>query len=387
MLLEENDYRQLVEYLTGVFGKLYGRLDERVGRWALKVEPLDPQTYPKGNTRQYYRWELPENPPSKLAYLSGLYASEEECHSAKQRLLAQIVFMEDASAGAGLFDDLSSLRKRLLAYDDTLDRGIVCPITGQPVTIRDIQIALAETSRIGRAEINIDFAGASAGGNRLDPKNLRWVKPPYYLYALRQATLDATGLKALLSKVQTKAYLTDRRQTGEAASNRDRRWEVSPTDPQFALKQDCIRIEAKLLAQVFELSGAPPIAIDDQMLAQIQAVTHSSLKSGNFRCPISGQVIRYDKFVQEVTQRVHGESPYQVAHLTPLASAGGDGKHEADNISWITELGNRVQGEDSMDKIVKAIYMMADYHREREHLTWQQVEAIAKQANDIRQSG
>ena len=71
----------------------------------------------------------------------------------------------------------------------------------------------------------------------------------------------------------------------------------------------------------------------------------------------------------------------------PWRPTVGTGSMRQINISWITELGNRVQGEDSMDKIVKAIYMMAEYHREREHLTWQQVEAIAKQANDIRQSG
>src|SRR5690242_7852306 len=94
--LSTHEINHLESYLSIVFGRSYRRLTDRINRWALIVEPLNPEKYPKGNTKQFHRWELPNNPPSELAYLRGLYASEEECHVAKYRLMAQIVFMEDA---------------------------------------------------------------------------------------------------------------------------------------------------------------------------------------------------------------------------------------------------------------------------------------------------
>lgn len=45
-----------------------------------------------------------------------------------------------------------------------------------------------------------------------------------------------------------------------------------------------------------------------------------------------------------------------------------------------------MQGQDSIDKIVNEIFFMANYHRKRKGLIWQQVEQIARQAKDITRS-
>jgi hypothetical protein len=384
VLLNEADFNLLTGVLTGIFGTISKRargqasLDERISRWACTVEPLNMATAPKGNSKQYSRWEIPQNPTGRLAYLIGLYASEEDCLAAKHRLLAQIIFMEDAPVDAGLFNYVADLRKRLLTYDSTLDQGVICPITHQPVTIADIKQALLQSSRIGRSELNVDYVAGAGNGNLLEPSNLRWIKPPYYLYALRKAVLDATQLDSLLEKIQTKSYLTDRRQTGDDAGNRVRRWEISPQDPQFAFYRECIRIEAKLLAQIFEMAGAPRAPFPEDTLNEIYVFTRSNATPGDLRCPVSGQIIGYHEFLEKVEKRVHGKSPYQVAHLTPLADVGGEGKHVVENISWITELGNRVQGYDSIEKIVEEIFAMATYHKNRLGLTWEEVEQRAR---------
>ena len=104
-------------------------------------------------------------------------------------------------------------------------------------------------------------------------------------------------------------------------------------------------------------------------------VLPSALSPGSFRCPISGESISFADFLLSLERRTHGRSEYQVAHLIPLAQGG---KHVVGNVSWITELGNRVQGESSLDEIVVQIFSMAYYHKERLGLRWEEVEERAR---------
>jgi hypothetical protein len=369
-MLSQLDFKLLEDYLHDIFGtKNYKRLSERISRWALTVEPLNPDAYPKGNTKQIFRWDIPHH------LYSYLYASQDTCYSALHRLLAQIVFMQ----GVPDLPTLPQLRAVLLDKFPTFNAGIVCPLTGRAIRFDDVVVAILPSSRIGRSEINIDFI-PSQGREILDPDNLSWIYPPYHLYLLRDTFRSCARL---LEKTQTKSYLTDRRQTGDYPSNRERRWEINPSSPQFATYTECIRIEVKLLAQILEFSKAPQIQFDQEVATAIQAIIGSELKSGNFRCPISGQFIAYDTFVTKVAEAEHGSSPYHVAHLIPLART--DGRHAATNISWITELGNRVQGEDAFEDIVDEIFMMAQYHKERLGLDWSAVEHRVQQHSQVKQ--
>ena len=61
--------------------------------------------------------------------------------------------------------------------------------------------------------------------------------------------------KILTKKIKVKTYLTDRAQTGDYKTNREKRWEAHPNDVQYALRRDCMRIETKLLRQIAMFEG------------------------------------------------------------------------------------------------------------------------------------
>jgi hypothetical protein len=69
--------------------------------------------------------------------------------------------------------------------------------------------------------------------------------------------------------------------------------------------------------------------------------------------------------------------------LTPLAKQHRG--HTASNISWITELGNRVQGEDAFDDIVDKIFMMSLYHKDRLGASWKDIEQRVRDVNQTKQ--
>ena len=70
-------------------------------------------------------------------------------------------------------------------------------------------------------------------------------------------------------------------------------------------------------------------------------------------CPITGERLDYDKFVNDVLHPSHGRSAFQVGHLNPLktVSTGESWGHTASNISWISDDGNRIQGSLSMAEV------------------------------------
>jgi hypothetical protein len=350
-------FEWLDDYLRDVF-RNYRRLMRRVSRWTDFAAPLNPATYPKGNTLQVPRWEI----PSRL--YPYLRMDKEVCDEAKLRLLAVIPFMKGAPP-------LPSQRQ----YDEVREKypgmaePVHCPLTGEPLSVTDLQNSAGQTSRIGNQELNIGFAELPPRGEMLSLESLRWVKPPYHVYALRAAF---SQYSRLLTKVQTKAYLTDRKQTGDYPTNREARWEAHPRSPQFAYPRDCVDIEAKLLGQILTFGGADQVDLDDETREQIEHLLGSPMEPGIFRCPVSGESIDYKEFMEVAETSEHGRSKYQAAHLIPIAMPHG--YHTAENVSWITELGNRVQGEDALEDIVQSIFRMARYHKERLGLSWDDIE-------------
>jgi hypothetical protein len=291
--------------------KLFVRMD----RICYKIAPLNSKT---GNTQTLFRWELPKDSPQ--------YATEDECNTIFRTLCNDLL---------GYFGEKDvNPRKPLDGYGN----GSLDP--------EDIKECLARSSRIGSLELPISYMShGNSPVHRLD--NIFWFKPKSNRYALE----DWLNNKTIATKIQVKAFLTDRRQTGDYQTNREVRWETHPQSPQFSTRKDCGEIAQKLIAQIATFNGAPEPGAD--LIPLVEEALGEKFVANSFRCPISGKPIFYEDFVSKVASPVHGRSGYQVGHLNPLASTGG---HIASNISWITDLGNRVQGDESLDNIVDEIF-------------------------------
>lgn len=145
-----------------------------------------------------------------------------------------------------------------------------------------------------------------------------------------RATLPNTSS----NKIKTKAYLTDRAQTGTDQTNRAKRWEILSTDFQFATLEQCWSVEKKLLSDLAHFRDFPT-----EVRESLIQLTLFEQRNGFTRCPITLLELEYNKFIQGP---IHGESQFQVGHLKPLKVGGS---HSGDNVAWITNDGNRIQGD------------------------------------------
>lgn len=157
----------------------------------------------------------------------------------------------------------------------------------------------------------------------------------------------AKAFKEILNKkLKIKTYLTDRAQTGAHKTNREKRWETHPESVQFSLRRDCINIEKSLLLEICSFEGAPNELIEYLINNNLMC------KPSDFhRCPVTLDIIKYNDFINDVISPTHGKSKFQVGHLYPLKAGNSRYGHRANNISWISEDGNRIQGSLSLDEV------------------------------------
>ena len=153
--------------------------------------------------------------------------------------------------------------------------------------------------------------------------------------------------KIISSKIKVKAYQTDRAQTGMHQTNREKRWESHPDNFQFAFRRDCNAIEASLILQVCMFKDVDKTLVD--MLKEHLLLPETF---DYYKCPVTGDILHYDDFENEILNRVHGKSSFQVGHLSPLKSSGS---HVSGNIGWISDDGNRIQGSLSMAEVNKLL--------------------------------
>ena len=74
------------------------------------------------------------------------------------------------------------------------------------------------------------------------------------------AALRGAGVHSnVVSAIRTKALLTAKKIGGAHATNREKRWLVSPDHPQYGTELGCHIIFVKLAAQIFCFDNAPPI--------------------------------------------------------------------------------------------------------------------------------
>lgn len=163
--------------------------------------------------------------------------------------------------------------------------------------------------------------------------------------------------RVLDDKIKIKTYLTDRALTGDFKTNREKRWETHPKSVQFALRRTCLEIEYTLVTQLCAFKDFPA---ESRELLQTEGVLPAELPT--FRCPVTQEPMSFPLFRDALINPQHGRSDFQVGHLNPLKlDEPGDNAagHTADNISWISADGNRIQGSLSLTAVRKLLRKIA----------------------------
>ena len=209
-------------------------------------------------------------------------------------------------------------------------------------------------------ELNVDYENRTLQGDIHTPDNVAffWGELPTKVFALRKYLLNPNNhgyvnfFSATYDKISTKAFLTDRVLTGTHKTNREKRWECHPHSVHFALRKECLSIEAKLIEQICHFDGFP--AELREILYNHNVVQFSGEVS---KCPITLDPISFANFQNEVLNPIHGKAAFQVGHMHPLKSVIDNefSGHTADNISWVSSIGNRIQGELSVDETREVI--------------------------------
>jgi hypothetical protein len=196
--------------------------------------------------------------------------------------------------------------------------------------------------------------------------NLDWVYDDLMLRTLKlrkflraaETSPDAEFFKRVLDdKIKIKTYLTDRALTGPYKTNREKRWETHPQSVQFATRRTCLEIEYKLVTQLCAFEGFPPRARE---VLQAQGILPEKLDV--LRCPVTQEPLSFPLFRDALMNPQHGKSEFQIGHLNPLKldEPGSDfAGHTADNISWISEDGNRIQGPLSLTSVRQLLRRIA----------------------------
>lgn len=159
------------------------------------------------------------------------------------------------------------------------------------------------------------------------------------LKAVRKALRQLGAPSKLLRSVSTKAEMSQRRQTGEFARNRGKRWTLDLRDPQYAPELDCKLIHMELLGMVCEFANAPVI---DDATAEIFAryIGHRPIPN-TYRDALTKERLDYNAFIYEATHSVHGKSLFHIGHEDPTRQI----KHAPDNVSWRSHRSNLIQGD------------------------------------------
>lgn len=166
----------------------------------------------------------------------------------------------------------------------------------------------------------------------------------------------------LNNKIRVKAYLTDRVLTGQYKTNREKRWEVHPTSVHFATRAACIAIERELVEELCYFDGFP--ADVRQSLLGIGVIGTRMVT----QCPMTLEPLSYALISAEVRSPVAGKAAFQVGHKNPLKAVTDDPNvgHTAENIAWISEDGNRIQGSLSVSQVRALLVKIAQNYRKAE---------------------
>jgi len=187
---------------------------------------------------------------------------------------------------------------------------------------------------------------------------LRTLKLRKYLIGSEQSPDASFFNKVLKDKIKVKTYLTDRVLTGDYKTNREKRWETHPSSVHFAERKICMAIEYTLVTQLCHFQGFPE---DFRQRLQEEGILDQNPMPA--LCQITGDVLSYEAFRNELLSPTHGKSDFQVGHLNPLKHEDVHNQssgHTAENISWISADGNRIQGSLSLGDVRMLIKRIAE---------------------------
>ena len=206
--------------------------------------------------------------------------------------------------------------------------------------------------KINAYELPIDYI-KSETSHMHSSSNMIWFWDEKYIQTIQLRSILMSDVnpqantfsKMLKDKIKVKTYLTDRVQTGNHKTNREKRWEVHPNSVHFALRRKCLLIEKTLIEQVLNFKNCP-----EDILKSTEELVE---KTDVYRCPVSLFPMNFLEFENEILHPIHGESKFQVGHLNPLKynSNNRENTHSFENIGWITDHGNRIQGSLSLNEI------------------------------------
>jgi len=214
-------------------------------------------------------------------------------------------------------------------------------------------LQLFESWHLLAYEIPLDYRErkGTSSMHRLD--NVVWTgdDPVKKVVTLRSFLFDKrrnpyTNLFALAyDKIKVKTYLTDRVLAGPHKTNREKRWETHPASVHFALRHTCLATEVALIQQLCHFQDFP-----SELRQALKDAGLLTFRDELFRCPITMEPLSFAEFEREVRDPIHGKAAFQVGHLNPLKSLDDSEQsgHNAENISWVSSEGNRIQGSLSL---------------------------------------
>lgn len=330
------------------------KLPDRIDTVAYKIRLPRPADRSCNSTPMRDRWVTDD---SYLQKGDPRYATEDTCDAIKAMLLAE------ACEFRGVDEPRDHVRT---AAEEVLGRDLepesaTCFQTAEPLGLNDLVVATGiSTYQVGSAELTVEYRTPLTEGGIHEAANVGWVRPPVEILSLR-SILNNNGIPgSLLNKVQLKAYSTDKVTMPPHFSNRDYRWATWVDSNQFASRTDCRGVELQLLAQILEFQGAPRISAEHQ--AEVERHLGRALNLNDCRCPITGEPLMYEEFVDATNNPRPGKSAYHVGHLDPLTRGG---KHYQANVVWMSDAGNRIQGNDTFQEIVALLKRAATYHTNR----------------------
>lgn len=344
---------------TGRKGTLAAKkLNERLDTIAFRIRLPLPSDRSCNQTPLQERWIVA--PESYLTNDDPRFASQEDCELMKATLLAEACEFAGMGGSSSIPGGVISNAERFLERE-LLPESARCITSNELLTLDDlITAATVSTNQVGSAELSVEYRTPLNAGGEHRASNIGWTRPPREILFLRQI-LGQNGVPgSILDKVQLKAYSTDKQTMPPYFSNRDYRWATFVQSPQFASRSDCRSVELQLLSQMLEFVGAPRLSDVDR--AAVESHLRRPLEIDGCRCPITGQPIVYERFVHAAENPRAGRSEYHVGHLNPLTRGG---RHDWGNVVWMSDAGNRIQGNDTFDEIVVLIQQAAAYHQRR----------------------
>jgi hypothetical protein len=124
---------------------------------------------------------------------------------------------------------------------------------------------------------------------------------------------DADLFASILEKkVTVKTYLTDRVLTGAYKTNREKRWEVHPGSVHFAQREECYKIELKLMSQLIFFKNFPSGLKDALVPSGLLAPCDNETI-----CPITHDHLDFAELRASIENPDWGRSNFQVGHLNP----------------------------------------------------------------------